>query len=211
MSPRRVRLLALLAPAVVAALALLAWTQPWVAATIEGGLSVTAAGDVAAPALPALSLAALALVAALALAGPVFRIALGALLALLGTAIATSAALALGDPIGAASAAITAVSGVDGDASVRAIVERAALTVWPSLALVAGILAILAGIGIALTARRWPERVRKYDAVRTVAVDDAAIDGRPAALEAADDGSGARSDRLDAWDALSDGRDPTAG
>lgn len=211
MTPRRVRLLALLSPALVAALALLAWTQPWVTATIEGGLSVTAAGDVAAPALPALSLAALALVAALALAGPVFRIVLGALLALLGTAIATSAALALGDPIGAASAAVTAVSGVDGDESVRAIVESAALTLWPSLALVAGILAVVAGVGMAVTARRWPERVRKYDAVRTIAVDDAPAIGRAEALDAADDGSSARSDRLDAWDALSDGRDPTAG
>lgn len=211
MTPRRVRLLALLAPAVVAALALLAWTQPWVTATIEGGPSVTAAGDVAAPALPALSLAALALVAALALAGPVFRIVLGALLALLGTAITTSAALALGDPIGAASAAVTEASGVDGDASVRAIVESAALTVWPSVALAAGILAAVAGIGIALTARRWPERVRKYDAVRTIPVDDAPGSGRAETLDAADDGSSARSDRLDAWDALSDGRDPTAG
>lgn len=211
MTPRRVRLLALLAPAVVAALALLAWTQPWVSATIESGPVVTAAGDVAAPALPALSLAALALVAALALAGPAFRIVLGALLALLGTAITTSAALALGDPIGAASAAVTEVSGVDGDASVRSIVESAALTGWPSLALAAGILAILAGVGIALTARRWPERVRKYDAVRTVAVDGTPSSERPVAVDAADDGSSARSDRLDAWDALSDGRDPTAG
>lgn len=211
MSPRRVRLLALLAPAVVAALALLAWTQPWVTATIESGPDVTAAGDVAAPALPALSLATLALVAALVLAGPVFRIVLGALLALLGAAITTSAALALGDPVGAASPAVTAVSGVDGNESVRAITESAALTAWPSLALAAGILAVLAGIGIALTARRWPARVRKYDALRTVALDGGADRARPAGLGASDDGSGARSDRLDAWDALSDGRDPTAG
>ena len=47
MTPRRVRLLAILAPAVVAGVALLAWTQPWVDATIEGGVAVTAAGDVA--------------------------------------------------------------------------------------------------------------------------------------------------------------------
>lgn len=212
MSPRRVRLLALLAPGVVAALALLAWTQPWVTATIESGPVVTAAGDVAAPALPALSLASLALVAALALAGPVFRIVLGTLLALLGTAITTSAALALGDPVGASSAAVTAVSGVDGDESVRAIVEAAELSGWPALALVSGLLAVVAGIGIALTARRWPERVRKYDALRTVSADTPLMSERQGALDADDDdGSVARTDRLDAWDALSDGRDPTAG
>lgn len=210
MTPRRVRLLALLAPAVVAGVALLAWTQPWVDATIEGGVAVTAAGDVAAPALPALALAALALVAALALAGPFFRVVLGVLLVLLGAAITTSAALALGDPVGAVSAAVTAASGVDGDDSVRAIVESAQLTAWPSVALAAGVLGIVAGVGVAASARRWPERVRKYDAVRTEPVAGAA----PASVtdgDATAAGDAARTDRLDAWDALSDGRDPTAG
>ena len=197
MTPRRVRALALLVPLVVAALALLAWAQPWVDVALDDGLPVSAAGDVAAPALPALALAALALVAALALAGPVFRVVLGILLTLLASAIVTSAALALGDPVGAASAAVTELSGVDGDESVRQIVQTATLTAWPSVALVAGILGVLAGIGIAVTARRWPDRVRKYDAVRTAPSGDAAAEGR--------------ADRLDAWDALSDGRDPTAG
>lgn len=197
MTPRRVRALALLAPLVVAALALLSWTQPWVEVSLDDGRPVTAAGDVAAPALPALALAALALVAALALAGQVFRVVLGILLALLSSAIVTSAVLALGDPTGAASAAVTGLSGVDGDESVRSIVATAALTAWPFVALVAGILGCLAGIAIALTARRWPERVRRYDAVRTAPSEDPATEGR--------------TDRLDAWDALSDGRDPTAG
>ncbi|KRF31298.1 Trp biosynthesis-associated membrane protein [Yonghaparkia sp. Soil809] len=197
MTPRRVRALALLAPLVVAALTLLAWTQPWVDAVLDGDRSVTAAGDVAAPALPALALAALALVAALALSGPVFRVVLGILLALLSSAILTSAAIALGDPVGAASAAVTELSGVDGEESVRAIVEAAVLTVWPPVALLAGIVGILAGVGVAATARRWPDRVRKYDAVRASPAEDPASEGR--------------ADRLDAWDALSDGRDPTAG
>ncbi|GAA1695324.1 hypothetical protein GCM10009792_14150 [Microcella alkalica] len=197
MTSRRVRTLALLAPLAVAALSLLAWTQPWVEIALDDGRPVTAAGDVAAPALPALALAALALVAALALAGPVFRVVLGILLTLLSSAIVTSAALALGDAVGAASAAVTELSGVDGDESVRQIVATAAVAAWPSVALVAGILGCLAGVGIAATARRWPERVRRYDAVGTAPADEPAAQGR--------------ADRLDAWDALSDGRDPTAG
>lgn len=203
MTPLRVRAIALLAPIAVAGLALLAWTQAWVTATLDDGRSVMAAGDAAAPALPALAIAALAIVAALALAGPVFRVVLGLLQSLIAAAILTSAALAVGDPVGAAAAAVTAVSGVEGAESVRALVTGSSLSAWPAAALGAGILGLLAGAFIAATARRWPARVRRYDSVRTRPADPPRtgadeIEAEPVA------------DRLDAWDALSDGYDPTA-
>jgi uncharacterized membrane protein (TIGR02234 family) len=196
MTPRRVRALALTTPILVAALALLSWTQSWVRGSLTDGQSIAAAGDIAAPAIPPLAFAALALTAALALAGVVFRVILGVLLSLLSAAILTSALLALVDPIAAAAAAITALSGVEGVSSVRALVTGTTITAWPWVALVAGLIGLVGGVLVALTARRWPARARRYDAVRLVAT-----------AEEPDE----RADPLSAWDDLSDGRDPTAG
>lgn len=190
---RRVRMLALLLPVLAASAAFLAWSQPWVAATLDDGRVVVAGGDVAAPALPPLALAALALVGALALAGPVFRVILGLLQSLLGAGVIAQAALVLTAPLAAAAPRVTEATGVAGLDGVQVLVTGLSVSVWPVVALVAGIAALVFGLGIAATARRWPERTRKYDAVRTVAV-----------------GGDGRLDRLDAWDALSDGDDPTA-
>lgn len=191
--PRRIRLLALLLPIVVAAIAVLAWSQPWVTLELTDGRALVVAGDAAAPAIPPFALAGLALVGALTLAGLVFRIVLGLLQALLGVGIIASAALALTDPIAAAATALTEATGVAGLESVRALVASSAVTAWPWVAIAAGILAIVTGVAISLTASRWPERTRRYDAVRF-----------------APEGGDERTERLDAWDALSDGDDPTA-
>jgi hypothetical protein len=163
--------------------------------TVElgGGLLVVAAGDAAAPAVPPFALAALALVAALALAGPVFRVILGLLQALLGLGIAASGLLALGDPVAAAATRLTEATGIEGVASLRPLVEQVVVSVWPAVAIVAGVAGVLIGVGIALTASRWPQRSRRYDAVRATSAE-----------------TSVQTDRLDAWDALSDGDDPTA-
>lgn len=190
---RRVRTLALLLPVVAASAAFLAWSQVWVTVVLADGRTVDAAGDAAAPAVPPFALAALALVGALALAGPVFRVVLGLLQALLGLGIAVSGGLALADPLAAAVASITEATGVEGLAGIRPLVESATTSLWPVVAIVAGAAAVVIGIGIALTASRWPQRTRRYDTVRL------APSGEPG-----------RVDRLDAWDALSDGDDPTA-
>ena len=194
MTRARVRLLSLLAPGVVGGLALLAWTQAWVEVVVPDAAPISVAGDVAAPALPALALAMLALIAALALAGRIFRIVLGVLLSMLGAAITLSAVLVLADPVQAAAPSVTDLTGVEGPASVAALVESAALTLWPVVALAVGALGVVVGILIAVGSGRWPERTRRYDAVR---------------LERPDATGAARRDRFDDWDALSDGRDPT--
>ena len=191
--PRRVRLLALLSPVIVSAISLLAWTQPWVTLTLADATTVVASGDAAAPAVPPFALAGLALVGALTLAGPVFRVVLGLLHSLLGVGLIASGALAVADPVSAAAAPLTTVTGVDGLDSLRGLVESSAVTAWPVVVVGAGAVAIVIGIAIALTASRWPQRTRRYDAVRF-----------------ASDARDSRTDRLDAWDALSDGDDPTA-
>lgn len=195
MTGARLRLLAIVLPLASSALAFLAWSQPWVIVGLADGRELVASGDVAAPAVPPLAIAALALVGALALAGPAFRVVLGILQALLGAGIVASGLLATSDPVQSAAASITTATGVEGLASVRALVQLAETTVWPAVAIAAGGVAIAIGVGTALTASRWPVRTRRFDAVR-LAPADGATEPQSA-------------DRQDAWDALSDGDDPT--
>ncbi len=188
MSPARVRLTTILAIAVVAALALLAWSQSWATARLTDGATVTASGDDAAAALSALGLADLALAVALALAGPVIRVVLGALQIALGACIVLSAALVLGDPLASLAPAVTAHTGIAAS-SARGLVRSVALTPWPAVALVAGVLAILLGAALLATRRRWPAQSRRHSAVRLAPA-------RP-------------GDAVAEWDALTGGLDPT--
>ena len=190
MSPRRLKLTSILLGIVLSAAVMLAWTQLWFTADLETGQSLEVAGDVAAPALTALALSGLALAAALALAGTVFRVILGGLQAAIGALVVTSAVMALADPVAASSRAITDATGVSGSESVAALVTSVVATAWPAVALAAGILMALLGVFTAVTARRWPASSRKYQAVRMAPADGESSIGD--------------------WDALSDGRDPTS-
>ena len=192
---RRVKYVLLLSSLLLSALVLLAWTQTWLDVQLVDGSPTTALtvdGDTAAPALAALALAGLALTAALAIAGVLFRILLGVLDAILGACIALSAILVLASPIGASEAAVTPATGVAGSSSIADIVSAASLTVWPIATLIAGILLAVTGVGIVVTGRRWPSTSRKYSAVR---------------LEPAD--REAMPDSVDSWDDLTRGDDPT--
>ena len=138
MTPARLRLLSLVALAIPVAL--------------------TAVAVPVSPGLPALALATAAAGAALLLAGPLFRLIIAVLIALLGG-------------VTLAVAAFTPVTPDLGGFAVAAIAG--------------GILQLLIGIGIALTARAWPASASRYSRTRTAG--DSASD----------------------WDALSAGDDPT--
>lgn len=196
MSGARLRLLAIIVPLGTSVLAFLAWSQPWVEVALTDGRELVAYGDVAAPAVPPLAIAALALVGALALAGPVFRVVLGLLQALLGAGIIASGVLTITDPVQSAAATISSATGVEGLDSVRELVVLAATTGWPAFAIAAGALGVAIGVLTAITASRWPQRTRRFDAVRLAAIDESESTPPP--------------DRQEAWDALSDGDDPTA-
>jgi len=201
MSPRRYKPVLILAVIASSGLALLAWTQVWASVrlaadgTTQQVLDVT--GTIAAPGLTALALAGLALAGALTIAGVVIRVVLGLLEMLLGVSVVLSAALAIADPIGASAAAVTTATGIAGSDSTRAAVSSAALTAWPFLALAAGILMLLTGLAVCVTARRWPGPTTRYDATRFEPVTDAAT-GRTRPRDAVDD-----------WDGLTRGDDPT--
>jgi uncharacterized membrane protein (TIGR02234 family) len=194
MAPRRLKLVTILVGVLLAGVGLLTWTQPWFRVVVEspqgGRLDLTAAGDVAGSPVSALSLAALALVGALTIAGRVFRVVLGLLQVALGASIAVTAGTALADPVRAAGSVVTDATGVDGQDSLRALVSSTSATPWPWLALVVGVLAALLGVAIVVTSGAWPQAGRKYTATRLVPADPT-------------------SDPSATWDSLSVGDDPT--
>ena len=194
MTPRRLKLVTILVGVVLAGLGLLSWTQPWFGVVVDspqgGRLDLTAAGDVAGSPVSALSLAALALVGALTIAGRVFRVVLGLLQVALGASVALTAGTALADPVRASGSVVTDATGVDGQDSLRALVSSTAATPWPWLALVVGVLAALLGVAIVVTSGSWPQAGRKYTSTRLVPADPT-------------------SDPSATWDSLSVGDDPT--
>lgn len=192
---RRIKPVSLVAALAVSAATLLCWTMSWFTITLDESDAathvITVTGETAAPALAALGLAGLALVAALAIAGHVFRIILGVLQAAIGASVAWSALGAIIDPIGVSAAVITETTGIAGAESVRALVGTVDATFWPAATLALGVLTILCGVLIASTSHRWPRAASRFQAARF------------------DDADAPRSSISD-WDSLSDGSDPTS-
>ncbi|PPI42661.1 hypothetical protein C5D18_11795 [Rathayibacter tritici] len=206
-SGRRLKYSAILGVVLLAALELTSSTQSWftltLAATEGEGQRIDVAGTVAAPALSALALAGLALAAALAIAGPVFRILLGLLQVLLGASVVLAAATALGDPVRAGASLVTGATAIAGEQSVAALVASSAVTAWPVVALACGVLAAVLGIGVLATSRRWPGAAKK----RTSRFEPADGYGHGASTVHTDDGD---IDPVVSWDELSRGDDPTS-
>ncbi|MBC7441661.1 MAG: Trp biosynthesis-associated membrane protein [Ramlibacter sp.] len=207
---RRLKLAHILVVLLASGLALLAWTQTWVNAVVaQSGTarqSLEVTGATASPALTALAMAGIALAGALTIAGPVIRVILGLLEVLLGFSVFLAAFLAVGDPAAASAGAITKVTGVSGKESVLDGVVSAALTPWPYLALLAGVLMAAIGVSLLVTARRWPGPTTRYQAVRFAPA------GSPGVTDAAalGDDADTEHDAVDDWDGLSRGEDPTA-
>jgi len=187
-TPQRLRLLSFALIAVGAGILALAWSQPWHLLRLHDG-EVEAGGEVAGGALLPLGLASLALIPALALAGPFFRVVLAVLDALLGACAVVVAIWSIADPVRASYPALTEATGLASLDAVREQVESVASTAWPSVGLAAGVLVILTGTGIAVTSRVWPAPAARFSRSRLTTVD---------------------GDPIDDWDALSGGDDPTA-
>ncbi|CAN5531768.1 hypothetical protein BH10ACT6_BH10ACT6_04290 [soil metagenome] len=190
MTGGRLKGVSLVAVVVLAALVFTAWSQTWFTLTVQSKPFVVA-GSVAGSALAPIALASLALVAALAIAGPFFRVILGVLLALLGVCVIVVSAFAIANPVVAATSAITKSTGVAGTASIAELVTARSVTAWPFVAIVVGALIIVVGLAIAPTSRSWPESGRRYTRSRLASSDAEALDP------------------VQEWDALSEGDDPT--
>jgi Tryptophan-associated transmembrane protein (Trp_oprn_chp) len=185
---RRLRLATIGGMLLLHALTLAVWTGTWITGQVQD-TPLAVGGDAAAPALPALALCGLALAAALTIAGPVFRAVLAVLQVLLGVSIALSGILVVANPAAAAAPAVTARTGISGSDGVAGLLDAAAATALPFLAIALGAGSAALGVLLLLTSRRWPARSSRFSAVRAEAVDGGSIEE---------------------WDALSGGDDPTA-
>jgi Tryptophan-associated transmembrane protein (Trp_oprn_chp) len=187
-TPSRLRLISMAAIVVEVGLVSLAWSQTWYLLRLSGA-EYPVGGDIAGGALLPLALASLTLVLALALAGPVFRVILGVLDALLGVCVVAVVAWSLSDTVRASLPVLTDATGFT--AEEQEFFDKIAgtvITVWPYVGLFGGILMIATGLFIAVTSRAWPVSGRKYSRVR------AETPG---------------GDAVNDWDALSEGDDPT--
>lgn len=198
-SPRLSKRLSLLGPVVFAALAMIAWTQPWahLVLDVEGtSADITASGSDASLPVMALSLAALAGTAAMAMAQRSWRLILAILLVLLGAGIAVTASLAYGDPAAGLLAPVGEATAIGGENAIRQVIATGEVsgTAWPLIAAIGGVGVALSGAFAAITSRSWASGGRRFD--------------RDASSEQeADEAVG--DTRVSQWDALSAGDDPT--
>ena len=136
MTPRRLRLISMVAIVAEAGLVSLAWSQTWFLLRLSG-VELPVAGSVAGGALLPLALASLTLVAALALAGPFFRVVLGVLDALLGVCVVAVSIWSLSDPVRASLPVLIDSTGISGRGHPARHGRESPATPWPFVALVA--------------------------------------------------------------------------
>lgn len=193
---RRAKSLALLGLVLSGGLALIGVTQTWFDVTLAdsvGSAALIVAGQQAASPISSLALVGLALTGALAIAGRVFRYILGVLTALVGVGIAASAVSALADPVLASASSVTEHTGIAGHSSIAALIDVASPTPWPFIVVAAGVLLVVIGLSVLLTAGRWPGGSRRYEQASAHTAEDPEAD----------------TDPVISWDNLSRGEDPT--
>jgi uncharacterized membrane protein (TIGR02234 family) len=194
-SERREMAAAVIGLAAAGGLALSTGGQTWLTATVARPeplppVTEQLTGSALAPLVPAGGLVLLAAAVALVAVRGGGRVLVGLLAAVAGGVLGWSGLRTVGTDGGAA-------AGIVGSGTPGSTVTAEVSAGWPLLALLAGVLAVAAGLLTVLRGRSWPGMGRRYE--RTAAAPAAA---RPRTDE----------DRaLDAWRALDRGEDPTEG
>jgi uncharacterized membrane protein (TIGR02234 family) len=195
----RARLLAVATIVACGAIGVISSTQTWLVAVLDDGArhALAVPGASAVPVLAPLSLAVLALGAALSIVGLVLRYVFAGLTLLIGALLgALSAQVAFARPVSSVAATVTEATGITGETAVAELVAEISTTPWPAVTLIASAVLLVAGLFTIATARRWKGSGRRY---RTDA--SAGPSGAPASRP---------HDAIDSWDDLSRGEDPTA-
>jgi uncharacterized membrane protein (TIGR02234 family) len=175
------------------AIGIISSTQTWLTVErVDAGEAILVPGASALVLLAPLSLAVLALGAALAISGKVVRLIFGVLAAATALFLGWSTIqLLVTEPFDAVAATVTEVTGLAGGDAVHEVVSSIAPSAWPYIALVGWLILLAASAVVLTTWREWKAGGRRY---------------RTDHVEAAHDGP---VDAVDSWDELSRGTDPT--
>jgi len=176
------------------AIGIISSTQTWLTVQrADGGSDILVPGASALPLLAPLSLAVLALGAALSITGPVLRLVFGVLAGAVALLLGWGALqLMLTTPLSAVASTVTETTGLAGTGALEGVIAAIVPSAWPMIALVGWVLLLLAAVVVLATWRGWKSGGRRY---RTDATASAAPAGPV--------------DAIDSWDELSRGTDPT--
>lgn len=175
------------------AIGIISSTQTWLTVERGGaGEAILVPGASALVLLAPLSLAMLALGAALSIAGKPVRLVFAVFAASTALFLGWSTLqLLLAEPFGAVAATVTEVTGLAGDEATHDVVASIVPSAWPYIALVGWLILLAASVVVFATWRGWKAGGRRYRTEN----DDVPHDGPV--------------DAVDSWDDLSRGTDPT--
>ena len=176
------------------AIGIISSTQTWLTVQrADAGADILVPGASALPLLAPLSLAVLALGAALAITGRVLRIVFGVLAVAVSLLLGWSTLqLLVTDPVDAVASTVTEITGLAGDGAMDGVIAAIVPSAWPAIALAGWAILLLGALTVLVTGGGWKSGGRRY---RTDAAARAASAGPV--------------DAVDSWDDLSRGTDPT--
>ncbi|WP_435744843.1 Trp biosynthesis-associated membrane protein [Microbacterium sp. PMB16] len=191
---RRGRSIAVSGFLLAGAIGIISSTQTWL--TVEradAGEAILVPGASALVLLAPLSLAVLALGAALSIAAKVVRLVFGVLAGVASVFLGWSTLqVLLTAPLSAVAPAVTEATGLAGGDALSDVVQAIVPSAWPAIALVGWVILLAASVVVLLTWRGWKTGGRRY---RTDTAEHTPHEGPV--------------DAVDSWDDLSRGTDPT--
>jgi hypothetical protein len=191
---RRGRSIAVIGFLIAGAIGIISSTQTWLTVQrADAAEPILVPGADALALLAPLSLAILAVGAALTLGGVVLRYLFAALALPAGVLLAWwTAEILIARPVSAVAPTVTETTGLAGASTVADMIAAIEPSAWPVIALVGWVVLIAAALFALITAHRWKSGGRRY---RTDAAAHEPQDGPV--------------DAIDSWDDLSRGTDPT--
>lgn len=191
---RRGRSLSAIGLLLAGGIGIISSTQTWLTVTrADAAEPILVPGADAMALLAPLSLAVLAIGAALTLVGLVLRYVFAAL-ALIGGGLLTwwTAEILFTTPVSAVAPTVTETTGLAGTATVTQMIAVIEPSAWPVMALAGWVILVITAIFALLTARQWKRGGRRFQ--------------RDTTTHDEHDGP---VDAIDSWDDLSRGSDPT--